>query len=224
MLVIPLVSQNETAPPSVPDKIELRKFDQSKLTDYRLDEDYNYEAYKEVESGAFQRFINRIRNWFNLLMSSDATNQLIRYGIYLLGFVALVFFVIKLFEIESNSLFKKGKSNPQSFEVSEESLDQIDFEESISKAEKSGLWRVAIRLIYLFALKDLADRELIVVKKGKTNHDYLYEIYGDDFKQNFSALSVLFDYTWYGHFEANKELVTKAKAHLIEIQKRDLAA
>ena len=67
------------------------------------------------------------------------------------------------------------------------------------------------------------DRELILIKKGKTNHDYLYELQGA-FKSNFSELSIIFDYTWYGHFEANKELVTKAKEYLAEIQRREQAA
>jgi hypothetical protein len=223
VVCIPLLSQNETTT-SVATPIELREFDDNKLAEYRADDDYNYEAYKEVETGAFQRFINRILNWFNKLMSSGRTGQMINYALYFLGFLALVFFVVKMFGIESNSMFKKGQRHSQSFEVSEEILDQMDFEEAIRKAEKNSQWRVAVRLIYLFALKNLADQELIIVKKGKTNHEYLYEIEEDGFRQNFSNLSFMFDYTWYGHFEADKELVDSAKSHLSAIQKKELTA
>ena len=218
------MSQNETTPLHSSKPIEMRTFDENKLSDYRSDNDYNYEAYRQVETGAFQRFIGRIRTWFNRLMASGTTGQIINYILFLLGFIALVFFVIKLFGIEANAMFTKGKKASQSFEVSEEALDQINFVEAIDKAEKSQQWRVAIRLVYLYALKDLADRELIVVKKGKTNHDYLYEIHSGTYRDNFSALSIIFDYTWYGHFSANMELVTKAKGHMTEIQKRELAA
>lgn len=223
MVCVPLLSQNETEKP-VAAPLEIREFDDSKLATYRLDEDYNYEAYKEVETGAFQRFIDRIQNWFNKLMSSGRTGQLINYALFLLGFIALVFFVVKLFGIESNSMFKKGKSSSQSFEISEEVLDEINFDEAIRNAEKSEQWRIAVRLIYLYALKDLADQDLIIVKKGKTNHEYLYEIHDVGFRENFSELSFMFDYTWYGHFEANKELVETAKLHLTAIQRKERAA
>lgn len=224
MVCFPLLSQNETGQGAAPTPLELREFDDTKLATYRTDDDYNYEAYKEVETGAFQRFINRIQNWFNQLMASGRTGQLINYALYFLGFLALVFFVVKLFGIESNAMFKKGKNSAQSFEVSDEILDEMNFDEAIRKAEKSGQWRLAVRLIYLYALKNLADQELIIVKKGKTNHEYLYEIHDVGFKQNFSELSFMFDYTWYGHFEANKELVERAKSHLAAIQRKDIAA
>lgn len=224
VVCFPLLSQNETTQPVTPTTLELREFDDNKLNNYRADDDYNYEAYKEVETGAFQRFINRIQNWFNKLMASGRTGQLINYALYFLGFLALVFFVVKLFGIESNSMFKKGKGSAQSFEVSEEILDEMNFEEAIRKAEKSGQWRVAVRLIYLYALKDLADQDLIIVKKGKTNHEYLYEIHDIGFRQNFSELSFMFDYTWYGHFEASKDLVETAKLHLSAIQRKEIAA
>jgi hypothetical protein len=70
----------------------------------------------------------------------------------------------------------------------------------------------------------LADQDLIIVKKGKTNHEYLYEIHDIGFRQNFSELSFMFDYTWYGHFEASKDLVETAKLHLSAIQRKEIAA
>ena len=109
-------------------------------------------------------------------------------------------------------------------EVIEELLDEVNFDEAISNAEKGEQWRVAVRLIYLYALKNLADQDLILVKKGKTNHEYLYEIKEAGFKQPFTDLSFMFDYTWYGHFEANKELVERAKSYLAAIQRKGLAA
>ena len=207
------MSQNETSAFEERSKLEIRHFDKSKLADYRNNPNYEYDAYKEVEKGAFQRFVERIQNWFYSTIRSGTTRQLLRYGFYLLCFVALTFFVIKLFGIETNTMFKGGSKSSLAFEVTEESLDEINFEEEIAKAEQNGQLRLAVRLIYLQALKTLADRDFITVKKGKTNHDYLYEIGDTELRENFSSLSFIFDYTWYGHFDANAELLNRMKSY-----------
>ena len=62
---------------------------------------------------------------------------------------------------------------------------------------------MATRLIFLHALKLLADKHLIDFNPGKTNHDYVEELKISDLKIGLNELSFYFDYAWYGNFTIN---------------------
>ncbi len=218
------LSQNDTIPQREITKLELRQFDGNKLADYHSDDDYNYDAYRDVQEGAFQRFLNRVWRWFRELFSSGPTGRIMEIALYVIAFGVLVFLIVKLTGMEATAFFRKARTGDQDFEISEESLDQINFEEEIAKAKSEKQWRIAIRLIYLYSLKTLADRQMIFIKKGKTNHEYLYELEDKEWKEDFSSLCFIFDYTWYGHFEGNEELVKRAESNLMSIQKQERAA
>lgn len=216
---VPLQAQND-GPDSGLEPVEFREFDKEKIERYRGDEDFEYTPPQLQEKGPFQRFIEKISTWFMKLLGSGAAGTLWDIVWRLTLVVVFILFIIKIFGIEAQSIFKPSKKKVMAYTVDEESLDQINFDEEIPKALQNGQWRLAIRLIYLSALKHLADTERVVVIKGKTNHEYLYELDPNETKDNFSNLSFLFDYTWYGHFEASESMTDKAQLYLKEIVKR----
>ncbi|HCM77624.1 MAG TPA: DUF4129 domain-containing protein, partial [Cytophagales bacterium] len=61
-------------------------------------------------------------------------------------------------------------------------------------------YRNGIRLIFLYALKMLADKQYIQWQAGKTNHDYSDELGAGELKTNYNQLSRYFEYAWYGNF------------------------
>lgn len=200
---------------------EFREFDPGKLERYRSDKDFEYTPSQLQEKGPFQRFLERVFNWFANLFGSGAAGTIWEIILKLVLLAAFILFIIKIFGIDAQSLFKPAsKKKVMAYTVDEESLDQINFDEEIQKALQSKQWRLAIRLVYLSALKHLADTNKVVVVKGKTNHEYLYELGASDTRDNFSNLSFLFDYTWYGHFEANEPMTDKARTYLDEILKK----
>ena len=57
----------------------------------------------------------------------------------------------------------------------------------------------------------MSQRELIVWDIEKTNSDYVYEIKDEFLKQEFSYLSYLYNYIWYGEFDLEDETFNQAK-------------
>lgn len=198
--------------------IEVRDFDAQKLSDYRQDKNFQYEIPTPETEGPFARFWRRVQEWFAGLIGSGTTADVFNILIRVLVIVAFIYFIIKIFGIEVTTVFKPSKAQKLPYQVSEEQLDSIDFEKEIALAIQEHQWRFVVRLIYLQSLKLLADAEWLTVKKGKTNRDYLYELSGKDVEKDFERLSFIFDYTWYGHFEANDAIVSEAQDHLSNIQ------
>lgn len=199
---------------------EFREFDSDKLERYRSDEDFEYTPPQLQKKGPFQIFLEKLTRWFTNLFGSGVAGTIWDIIVNLSLLAAFILFIVKIFGIETQSLFKPAKKKVMAYTVDEETLDQINFDDEIQKALQSKQWRLAIRLVYLAALKHLADTNKVVVVKGKTNHEYLYELSSSDTRDHFSNLSFLFDYTWYGHFEANEPMTDKAQAYLGEIVKK----
>lgn len=203
---------------STSSSVDVRQFDGQKLDDYRSDNNFQYELAKPEEEGFLARLWNRIQNWFLRILGSGTASTIWDIAWRVGVVVVFVYFIIKLFGVEVTTLFKPNKVKTLDYEVNEEQLDNINFEVEIAKALSEKQWRFAIRLIYLNALKLMGDSGLLKVKKGKTNRDYLYEISGKGVEKDFERLSFIFDYTWYGHFDANDAIAEEAQGHFSRIQ------
>lgn len=115
---------------------------------------------------------------------------------------------------------KKNESLPIDINNAEQLIQSADFEQLISEIEKQGDTRQSIRLYYLWLLKDLKESELIVWLPEKTNADYLSELKQEALRKQFSYLSYLYNYIWYGEFSITDEDYLAAKnAFLIYLRK-----
>ena len=75
-------------------------------------------------------------------------------------------------------------------------------------------------LYYLWLLKDLKESELIVWLPEKTNADYLSELKQEALRKQFSYLSYLYNYIWYGEFSiTDEDYLSAKKAFLIYLRK-----
>ena len=95
--------------------------------------------------------------------------------------------------------------------VLEENIHEVDFEKRINDALAKLEYREATRLLFLHALKILSDKDLIHWEPGKTNHDYINELESEKLKPGFNDLNYFFEYAWYGHFDVNESVFTKAQ-------------
>ncbi|WP_305982363.1 DUF4129 domain-containing protein [Roseivirga thermotolerans] len=188
----------------------VRTFDTEKRL--QLQEEHSYEVADPIAEGAFQRFWNRLKAWFFSLVASKNTGSLINLFIKILLLVAFVFLIVKLTGTEISGVFRASKPNVK-LEVDETQLHEIDFDAAIAQAKNQNDWRLSIRLIYLKSLKFLWEQEIVSVRKGKTNMEYLYELKERPLASDFERLSFIFDYTWYGHFDASELHVQKAEAY-----------
>lgn len=110
--------------------------------------------------------------------------------------------------------FKKN-SNPKITKkiiFEDEEIDEIDIDGLLHHAINNKEFRLAIRYYYLSVLKILSDTKQIVYHKDKTNSEYQLEIKNKTIRDQFSYLSYIYSYVWYGEFaidEANFKLAEK---------------
>jgi len=86
-----------------------------------------------------------------------------------------------------------------------ENIFSINYQKEIEKATNAGDYRLAIRLMFLRALKQLSQKKIIQYKQERTNFDYLSQLYSTGYYSDFFRLTRNYEYTWYGKFDVNRE-------------------
>lgn len=103
-------------------------------------------------------------------------------------------------------LFRKSKTiNIE--ESTEETSDifAINYQKEIDKAISKSDYRLAIRMMFLRVLKNLADRNIIQYKQDNTNFDYLLQLQPTGMYADFFRITRNYEYSWYGQFEVDKD-------------------
>jgi hypothetical protein len=175
-------------------------------------EDYIYPLSQGAQGlTPWQRFKQWLRQFLSFKMDADWWE----YLLYLAIFVIFIFAAIKLLGLSFNGVFgapQKGDALP--FKVGEEELGKLDFSSEIAAAVAQHNWRLVVRLRYLQALYILSEKQLVNIKQGKTNFDYLYELKPGKGKEPFAKLANLFEYVWYGDFDAEEIHVAQSENYL----------
>ncbi len=170
------------------------------------DEELKYKKeYKQI--GFLQRLSHRFNRLMNSIFGSGDVQDgwsTIKAILYLL--VALLAVYI-LYRARFNHSFTEDpmRRTKMTFEEIEENLLDLNLDEKIEQAIRTGNFRIAIRLSYLKSLKLLAQKDIIEWDSNKTNGDYRYEIAGSGFEKEFESITSVFDYVWYGEFPIDKE-------------------
>jgi hypothetical protein len=194
---------------------------------YLDDQDFNYN--QEAGNKTFLarllekigRLLKRLFGIGSIKKVSDITLLVFKI---LCGLIVLVviYFIIRLFMNHKGKWFfqKKNESIPLDINNTEQLIQSADFEQLIAEIERQGNTRQSIRLYYLWLLKDLKEKELIVWLPEKTNADYLAELREEALRKQFSYLSYLFNYIWYGEFSiTDEDYISAKKAFLIYLRK-----
>jgi hypothetical protein len=145
--------------------------------------------------------------------SGNIAGVLVRlFAIIVVGF--LLYFIIRYLAGKEGNFFfgKKNKKVHIKDEELHENIHEINFPESILQFERSGDFRSAVRYQFLFILKKLSDKKLIVWNPEKTNKDYVAELKAPHLKNAFYDLSYIFEYVWYGEFSITEESYLKFKS------------
>ena len=95
--------------------------------------------------------------------------------------------------------YKQYKHGVSITEQSQES----DFDQLIRDALGQDNFKLAIRYLYLKSLISLAKQGLLSLKDWKSPFDYQRELKGEK-ASLYREMSVLFEYVWYGDFEATQ--------------------
>jgi len=164
-----------------------RSFDPGSLDSLRKLPDYQYFRNPDQEPSLFDLLFSWIRETIlqPVLGSKPAT-----YLILALAAVLLAWALFKLMRIDAGPLFFNRRENsPRVYETDEDLIRrEISLEDLAGQAEKAGAWREMIRFRFLNLLK-LLDREKIITwSADKTNLDYLRDLRGTSFREEFRSI------------------------------------
>lgn len=181
------------------------------------DDEFIYEQ-KLKEKNSWTRFIEWLSYWLGKIFSigSDSASMSAIEIIVKILAIAIIVFVIYLIVkavMNDEGRWVFGKSSDKKiihYDEIERNLQIVDFEKLINEALKSGERRLAIRYYYLWLLKKMASKEIIEWDVEKTNSDYIYEIKNTKLKEEFTYLSYLYNYIWYGEFDFDENTLQKA--------------
>ncbi len=195
-------------------QVKVRVFSNQKIQEFQDDSDFNYGRAPKLKSNLWQRLLywilDKLGNIFQFQGVDDMWAKIVFY-IIIAGII--IYAILKLAKVDISKVFYKlSDQGNLDFNVSDEDIHQMDFEALIEEAINQKEYKKAIRLYYLYALKKLADRDLISWKPGKTNHEYQQELRSVEIRPSFGDLSYYFEYAWYGDFPINENMFAQAKA------------
>lgn len=102
-------------------------------------------------------------------------------------------------------VFKWDKKETAKEEIQPEEVyhEANAYESHIQQAIAEGKLRLAVRLMYLQTIRVLADKEIIIYSKDKTNAAYLRSLSQTQWHKPFARLTVDYEYIWYGEVPLN---------------------
>ena len=178
--------------------------------------EFDYNTIKPKES-LWERISRRFQKfWESIFGSSDKTVNGIEYFVKFLAVLiigAALYFILRFLLGKDGRFFFSKKNNKVEIPsgVLHENIHEINFPSAIAEFENQKDYRSAIRYLFLFKLKKMADQNIISWHPEKTNTDYTSEIKSPDQKANYEKLSYIFENVWYGeqNLDENWYLILK---------------
>jgi len=190
--------------------VESRAFSAKRLEELRKDSELQYKEEATVAESLFDRFMKWLSRKLASLVNTSITTNWGRVIIWIVALAVIAAIILAVLKVDAFNMFFLGRgANAINHNVFEENIHEMNFEKLIQEAIDQNDYRRGVRLVFLYALKLLADRQLIHWEQGKTNHDYVAELNAGELRNGLSDLSFYFDYAWYGNFTINRELFTK---------------
>ena len=182
-------------------------YDAQKIADYQADGRFDYNAQLYMPDYSWFEILSR---WFNRLLNlilSGKFEESVTTPIMIFLFIAIISALLfYLYKKRPELFIREKKSAPLLYNIEEENIHGIDFNNEISTALDCGDYRLAIRLLYLQTLRTLSDNKLIDWQIHKTPTEYLYEIRNQELKSLFRELTNRFLQVRYGNYTASFEL------------------
>lgn len=191
---------------------DLRHISPESLRQLHTDSDMDYNL-GSPDDNLWVRFRNWLFVQFLRLFGTTTAISTLEIIVYILILITLVYAVLRLLKVDLQGLFlpkSKRTAVVQQDKEAYENIHAIDFNTAIEEALKNKEYNVAVRLLYLSALKELTDREHIHWQPGKTNYQYQQELKSLSLKTSFRELGYFFEWAWYGNFSLDEQQYQEA--------------
>lgn len=154
---------------------------------------------------------------FTGLLGSDLLQALL----WTAAICFVLFLLYRLFLAEGVFKRKARSVNHDEAEVEEEIITrESDFDGLVRQAVQNGNYRLALRYQYLRTLHLLAERGMISLAPDKTNFNYVTEITNPEYRNAFAALTLNYEYAWYGEFDVDKNIYDKVEQNFSSLNKK----
>lgn len=184
----------------MPDSLRLRKLPDTVTRKMAGDKSFWYVNYvfkkqKEEEQKTDENIPLTERPFFQTML----------WLIIIAGFTAFV--IIYLGNSQVSLFRRKDKTiaGAESADADTTDIFGINYQREIDKAIKENNYRLAVRLLFLRLLANLADKRVINYKQDKTNFDYLSQLHRTSYYNDFFRLTRNYEYCWYGQFDIDPE-------------------
>ena len=154
----------------------------------------NYKSPEYIPPGENNNF-----NFPKLQIGSGLT--IFIYIILGAGLATLIYFLFV------NSGYKSNGKKYTTFDIEEVAPSEIpktELERLLEEALKRKDFRSAVRIYYLFILKDLSEKNWIDWQKEKTNMHYIVEMRDRKESTKFGTIVNYFEFIWYGKRDINQ--------------------
>jgi len=134
---------------------------------------------------------------FEAFLSSGITKIIF----WSLAIFFVVFIIYKLFFTEGFLQRQSARSPVNLLATEEEDVKgTTDYDKQVVLAVNNKNYRLATRYLYLQSIQKLKNAGAIIFAADKTNSQYLYELNDKPYKQEFTTLTLNYEYVWYGEF------------------------
>ena len=178
-----------------------RNFDPELVQQLKEDPDLDY-GQGPAAISLWQRFVQWLNQVIGRLLQIGMSTNWMNVLIAILAIIFLAYVVFRILRIDALKVFHSGTDrSTKGPMLLTENIHEMDFDRLIREAIEKDDYRTATRMVFLLALRLLAESQYVHWLPGKTNHDYLHEITGTPLYPGFRQLNRYFEYAWYGHFD-----------------------
>ena len=181
-----------------------RVYDEAAMREYAQQSTFDYMDYTVKPPSIWERISWWLQSMLQEIFLNPNTPWLTKIAYYLVLLVVVggaVFYILKL-------RYGGGlTADYQSYRSAGPGISAAkneDFDPLIREALNEENFKLAIRYLYLRTLVSLSRNEKIQLKEWKSPYDYQKELKGE-FAELYQEIAQLFEYIWYGDFDASKE-------------------
>jgi hypothetical protein len=181
-----------------PESPQWRKLPDSLLNKWKKDESFWY------VNAVFEKKEVRDRQP-GRPFTQTAVFQTLLWVVIIGGFAAFV--IIYLANSNVRLFRRKDKVilSDEEMEAGTDNIFEINYQKEIDKAVGNGNYRLAVRLMFLRALRTLSEKNIIQYKPDRTNLDYLVQLQPTRHYVDFFRLTRNYEFSWWGLFDIDKE-------------------
>ena len=201
--------------------VNVRTIDAETLNEITNEPVFEYNEIAQNPDSLMSRIYGWLMQIIQYIMDNRWTSVVIKFIFFGIFAIVLVALINQILGGNLSTAFSTKKASDKlSLNINRSELDETDYDEMLNSALAENRYRDAVRILYLKALQQLNETELIAWKADKTNRDYLRELNDHPSKISFSRLTSYYEYVEYGDFQIGESGFSSMQDIYREFQKR----